>query len=235
MKVYVGTSGWLYDWNLDGDFKWYVRNSGLNAIELNASYYRFPYRNQVISWSKAGKDLRWSIKVHRSITHYRKLSLEAYNIWVKFHKLFEPLEDIIDFYLFQMPPTYVKNVKNVEKIINFVRKADLRGKVAIEFRHESWFNKDTVDLCRKLEITLVSIDSPIASWIIRSNDTVYLRMHGRGDWYVYDYNVEELRDLTARIYSLNPGRVYVFFNNNHWMLENARIMLNILKSTCKRC
>ncbi|RLF12723.1 MAG: DUF72 domain-containing protein, partial [Thermoprotei archaeon] len=39
MRVYIGTSGWLYDWNLDGSLDWYVKNSGLNAVELNASFY----------------------------------------------------------------------------------------------------------------------------------------------------------------------------------------------------
>ena len=37
LRVYVGTSGWAYFWNPDG-LDWYVRNSGLNAVELNASF-----------------------------------------------------------------------------------------------------------------------------------------------------------------------------------------------------
>ncbi|MFP3209319.1 MAG: DUF72 domain-containing protein, partial [Nitrososphaeria archaeon] len=38
MEPYVGTSGWSYAWNPDG-LEWYVRNSGLNAVELNSSFY----------------------------------------------------------------------------------------------------------------------------------------------------------------------------------------------------
>lgn len=73
VKVFVGTSGWLYDWNLDSTFDWYVRNSGLNAVELNASFYRFPFRNQVTSWTRKGSGLRWAVKVHRYITHVKRL------------------------------------------------------------------------------------------------------------------------------------------------------------------
>ncbi|MEM4913906.1 MAG: DUF72 domain-containing protein, partial [Desulfurococcaceae archaeon] len=69
MEVYVGTSGWLYDWNEGASLDWYVEESGLNAVELNASFYRFPFRNQVKGWSIKGSTLRWSVKVHRSITH----------------------------------------------------------------------------------------------------------------------------------------------------------------------
>lgn len=31
MKIYVGTSGWLYSWNEGRSFEWYVENSKLNC------------------------------------------------------------------------------------------------------------------------------------------------------------------------------------------------------------
>ncbi|RLI98826.1 MAG: DUF72 domain-containing protein, partial [Candidatus Aenigmatarchaeota archaeon] len=70
MQVFVGTSGWAYGWNPNG-FDWYIKNSGLNSVELNASFYRFPFPNQVKSWARKTKEfnpsLRWSIKVNRLI------------------------------------------------------------------------------------------------------------------------------------------------------------------------
>ncbi|MGC8556152.1 MAG: DUF72 domain-containing protein, partial [Conexivisphaera sp.] len=66
-EFYVGTSGWSYSWNPDG-IGWYAENSGLNAVELNASFYRFPFPSMVRGWSRRS-GLRWSIKVHRSVTH----------------------------------------------------------------------------------------------------------------------------------------------------------------------
>ncbi|MEM1742154.1 MAG: DUF72 domain-containing protein, partial [Desulfurococcaceae archaeon] len=81
MQVFVGTSGWLYDWNEEASFDWYVKYSGLNAVELNASFYRFPFRNQIKSWSSKGSNLRWSIKVHRSITHFHRMKKTALDIW----------------------------------------------------------------------------------------------------------------------------------------------------------
>jgi uncharacterized protein YecE (DUF72 family) len=47
MKVLVETSGWFYDWYDDGTLDWHVERSGLNVVELNASFYRFPFPNMV--------------------------------------------------------------------------------------------------------------------------------------------------------------------------------------------
>ena len=231
-EVYVGTSGWLYDWNRAGNLDWYVKFSGLNAVELNASFYRFPFRNQVMGWARKGRGLRWSVKVHRSITHYRKLSQEAVNTWKKFRALFEPLEkaEILDFYLFQMPPNYTKSKQNIDKLKNFVELSEIEPKkIAVEFRHRSWFVEDTVKIAEKLGIVLVSIDSPLGVWIRSVNDIIYLRMHGRSEWYAHEYSEEELSEVVERILELNPERIYVFFNNNHWMLENARALLGMLR------
>ncbi len=232
LEVYVGTSGWVYDWNIDGSFEWYLRNSGLNAVELNASFYRFPFPVQVAKWSRMMRyrSIRWSIKVHRSITHLRKLSVESLPTWAKFRKLFEPLEEYVDFYLIQLPPTFKASESNVVKLREFAKSTQLGSKLAIEFRDGSWFKQSTVELCRDLGVTAVSIDSPIGSWIVSSNDIIYLRLHGRLEWYAYEYSEDELESIARSVTGLNPRKVYVFFNNNHWMLENARAMLRILTS-----
>jgi uncharacterized protein YecE (DUF72 family) len=46
MDVFVGTSGWYYDWNKKKNLDWFVQNSSLNTVELNASYYSFPSRTR---------------------------------------------------------------------------------------------------------------------------------------------------------------------------------------------
>jgi uncharacterized protein YecE (DUF72 family) len=232
VEVYVGTSGWVYDWNAGGSLNWYLRNSGLNAVELNASFYRFPFPAQVAKWGRMMRDrsIRWSVKVHRSITHLRKLGAGSLPTWGKFRKLFEPLEDYIDFYLIQLPPMFKADEGNVERLREFARFTQLGGKLAVEFRDRSWFSQDTVELCRSLGVTAVSVDSPIGSWVVSSNGIVYLRLHGRVEWYAYEYSEEELKGLARAVADLNPGKVYVFFNNDHWMLENARAMLRLLTS-----
>ncbi|ABN70523.1 protein of unknown function DUF72 [Staphylothermus marinus F1] len=234
MEVYVGTSGWMYDWNELGSFDWYVKYSGLNAVELNASFYRFPFRNQVLSWSRKGRNLRWSIKVHRSITHYRRLSESALSIWKKFYDLFSPLDKYVDFYLFQMPPNFVYKDRNMDKIKKFYEESGLEERFALEIRHHSWFNEAFINWCSKLGLTLVSIDAPIGTWVVNTNGIIYLRIHGREYWYAYDYNREELEELVEKMIKLKPYKIYVFFNNDHWMLSNARLMKQILEEQIRR-
>ncbi len=232
MEVYIGTSGWLYDWNVEGTLNWYLKFSGLNAVELNASFYRFPYPNQVIGWSKRMKlkSIRWSVKVYRGITHFQKLNVNALNTWRKFYELFKPLDTYIDFYLFQMPPNFKMNNKNIEKLYRFVKTINLGSRFAIEFRDSSWLNNESVEICKKLNITLVSIDAPIGRWIVTSNEIIYLRLHGKDTWYSYDYSYDELNEIADNIIELKPKMLYIFFNNDHWMLENAKTMLKILQN-----
>ncbi|MEM1628264.1 MAG: DUF72 domain-containing protein [Desulfurococcaceae archaeon] len=234
MEIFVGTSGWLYDWNEEATLEWYVRESGLNAVELNASFYRFPFRNQVKSWARKGRRLRWSIKVHRSITHLRKMGDRAIDIWWKFHELFKPMDNIIDFYLFQLPPTFTCKEENLGKISTFNKETRLDNRMAIEFRHSSCFNDRVLEWAIKEGITIVSIDAPIAYWIVKNNDLIYLRMHGREAWYGYEYNEKELEKIAMDIFNLKPNKVYVFLNNDHWMLENARYMKKVLEITMSR-
>lgn len=229
-EVFVGTSGWVYDWNLGGTLDWYAEFSGLNAVELNASFYRFPYRNQVLGWSRRGGRLRWSVKVHRSITHASKMSERALNTWFKFYELFKPLGESIDFFLFQLPPNFTCREELLRRIEVFYGETRLGRRFAVEFRHPSCFTESVVEWGRNLGLTLVSVDSPMISWVEKSNASVYLRLHGRGEWYAYEYDYSELKELAEKALRLSPDKIYVFFNNDHWMLENAKTMLSILKS-----
>jgi len=53
-------------------------------------------------------------------------------------------------------------------------------------------------------------------------------MHGRTSWYSHRYTYEELKEIASRIRDADPKKVYIFFNNNHNMLDNARSMKEIL-------
>ena len=232
-EVFVGTSGWMYDWNRGGSFTWYVENSKLNAVELNASFYRFPYPSQVLGWARRSRRLRWSVKVHRSITHMRKLSEKAVEIWRKFGKLFNPLDEHIDFYLFQMPPNFSATDANLDRVSNFIKMTNLGRRFAIEFRHLSWFKPELSEFISNLGAVYVSVDSPIITWISSSNGIIYLRMHGKTEWYAHDYSKLELEKIVEEMTAYQPMKIYVFFNNDHWMLENARLMLEIMRRRLK--
>lgn len=227
MKIYTGTSGWMYDWNEGGNFEWFVQNSGLNSVELNVSFYRFPFPNQIKSWATKAGNIRFSVKVHRKITHLLKLNEAAITVWNDFKSLFSPLEPKIDFYLFQMPPSF--SPEYLERIKTFFNSVEQRHKIAIEFRHPGWFEKKMVKEVEKTGLVFVSVDSPqIQEFIVKTNDVVYLRFHGRKSWYNYNYSKKELESICKKIHSLKPELIYAYFNNNHSMLSNAREFFQML-------
>jgi uncharacterized protein YecE (DUF72 family) len=222
MKVFIGTSGWSYNWNEGNSLEWYVNNSDLNAIELNMSFYRFPYPNMVKSWLKKGKQLAWVIKVHRSITHYKKLNKESYVIFKRFQEIFKPLEKYIHYYLLQLSPRF----NNIDTLDLFIDECKCE-KLCVEFRNQSFFNDDIIKWAKKKGILIVSIDAPNMPQKIMSNRIIYERIHGITDWYSHNYSREELLNIKNRILNCNPEQIYLFFNNNHAMLENAKTMHNL--------
>ncbi|MGC9099052.1 MAG: DUF72 domain-containing protein [Candidatus Micrarchaeia archaeon] len=227
MELYVGTSGWLYSWNEGRSLDWYVASSGLNAVELNASFYRFPYPNQVKHWASIGKDLAWSIKVNRLITHQYKLSKNSYGTLKKFFNLFSPLEKSISYYLFQLPPSVTPNIiGNVEDLLKHF---PIKEKFALEARSDAWLNEEVYKKLSEIGVTFVSIDAPFAKVIKKTSDNIYLRLHGRKSWYSYNYSEKELAEVLSMIKGEKPRKAFVFFNNNHDMLSNARKMLELAK------
>ena len=228
MEFYVGTSGWFYPWNEKRSLEWYTVNSGLNAIELNASFYRFPSLTAVESWAEKAQSLRWSVKVNRSITHNFKFTDEAFPYWERFCELFKPLDLNMDFFLFQLPPSLTP--ESASRIEKFFERTELGERFALEVRNSKWFSKEYEVWAEKLGLTLVSVDSPeLPRDIFDTSGVVYVRMHGRKAWYAHLYSRKELVDVAKRIVQCKPRKAYVFFNNDHGMLENSREMLSVLK------
>ncbi|MFB6490039.1 MAG: DUF72 domain-containing protein [Thermoproteus sp. AZ2] len=216
-EVYVGTSGWAYSWNPDG-LEWYAKYSGLNAVEVNSTFYRMPTKSAVDRWRSVGAALRWSVKVYRYITHVKRLADPS--PWREFKSVVEPLRP--DFYLFQLPPQFKCDEERLRRIEPLAE--ELGPRAAVEFRDPSCYERP-----RELGVTIVSIDSPIGVYLVDNDGVVYLRMHGRAAWYAYEYSEEELREIARALEDLSPKKVYVFFNNDHAMLDNARALLRLLK------
>jgi len=222
MKLYTGTSGWSYPWNPDG-LEWYM-STGLNAVELNSSFYHFPYKNSIASWKRKteGKDFRWSVKVNKNITHTHKLNEGSYGLWRRFLDLFRPLDDNVDFYLFQLPPSFKGSDENMDRIERFVDQSGIedRARIAVEPRDAGWL--DYAGAFRTLGVTLVSVDCPDFQWILNTSDASYLRFHGHKEWYAYTYSDKELAEFADKQRALGCDRNYAFFNNDTGMLENTR-------------
>ena len=199
-------------------------NQGFNSVEINASFYRFPIQSWVKTWLTAPEDFSFSIKVHRSITHYTKLKNRSLELWNRFRQPLESLEKKIDFWLFQMPSNYKYKQENLEAIRAFFEKTNLRNKAVIEFRDTSWWK--AVKEIANIGIVFCSVDAPgFPHSLMSTNGAVYLRLHGSKEWYNYIYSEKELDNILSRIKKLKADKNMIYLNNDHGMLQNGRYLL----------
>ena len=221
----IGTSGYTYFWNEANPtpFKWYI-NQGFNSVEINASFYRFPTQNWIKTWLTAPKDFSFSIKVHRSVTHYTRLKNRSLELWNRFRQSLESLEKKIDFWLFQMPSNYKYKQENLEAIRAFFEKTNLQNKAVIEFRDSSWW--EAVKEITNIGIVFCSVNAPgLPHNLMSTNGAAYLRLHGSTEWYNYIYSEKELDNILSRIKKLKADKKMIYLNNDHGMLQNGRYLL----------
>jgi uncharacterized protein YecE (DUF72 family) len=228
--ILVGTSGYSYSWNegIPTPFKWYL-SQGFNSVEINASFYRFPTESWLKTWMSAPSDFTFSIKVHRSITHYNRMKGKSYQLWQRFKSTFSLIEKNIDFWLFQMPPDYKYNKENLQTIRNFLARTSLRNKAVIEFRNASWWTHSGE--VKKLNIIFCSVDAPnLPNDLMAENGALYLRLHGSTKWYSSIYSEKELDDTLEKIKKLNVDKSAIYLNNDHGMLMNGLYLLKNISS-----
>ena len=243
-KIRIGTSGYSYSWNKakPDAFEWYI-GQGFNSVEINYSFYRFPQVTSIKLWrAKAPKDFTFSIKVHRSVTHYNRLKKpRSIQLWDEFLKNFEPLENKIDFWLFQMPANFKFKPENLERVKSFFNSESImhqiisRKKAVIEFRDSSWWNEPALEEIEKAGIVFCSVDAPsVPNEIITTSDAIYLRLHGTKTWYNYLCPEERLNEIVSDMLGKQAQKKAIYLNNDHGMLENGLFLMKSFFTKTKR-
>lgn len=180
MNVYVGTSGWSYqEWKgsfypakLPANAMLHYYASRFSTVEVNNSFYRIPRESVLAGWAEqVSPGFRFVMKASRRITHHHRLS-DADGSLGYFLKAITPLGPRLGPTLFQLPPTFQKDL---DRLQTFLDRLPKRWPAAIEFRHESWFDDSTYELLRSRGVALVGVDEdpddgpgapviPTASW-----------------------------------------------------------------------
>ncbi len=214
MKLHVGTSGYSYkEWK--GNFypedlpakemlSYYSRR--LPAVEINNTFYRLPQPSMIENWNaQVPARFRFSIKATQRITHIKRLN----NVADETKYLLETaslLEQRLGVVLFQLPPNFKKDVERLKAFLDLLQ-PDLR--TAFEFRHESWFDDETLDLLRAGDCALVVSDTdekPLTE-IIRTARWGYLRLRRTA----YDEN--DLGEWMKRVQDQKWKDAFVFFKH----------------------
>lgn len=219
-KYHFGCSGWSYgDWI--GKFysdectqktmlEEYARR--FDTVEINMSFYRLPFEGLVKSWkARTSEGFLFCPKLSRQITHIKKLrgSGELASTFVeRMAILGKKLGPI----LIQLPPSLKPNKVVLE---SFLAALPDDRRFAIEFRNESWFTDDIRSALEKYGIATCLVDSPklnVDNEVTASFS--YVRWHGRGSWYSYDYSKSEIDEWAKKLRSLPVSEVFGYWNND---------------------
>ncbi|WP_432711598.1 DUF72 domain-containing protein [Pedobacter sp.] len=227
-KFYTGTSGLLlpvpnkeyYPEAFKDKSRLCYYGSLFNSIEVNSSFYKVPMASTVTKWAaETPEDFRFTFKLWRDITHSKGLVFLAKDISM-FMERIEGAGAKKGCLLVQFPGSIKPvHVRELEQLLMQIVLADpyRAWKVAIEFRHQSWYQSDTYDLLKSLKMGLVLHDKLVVggAMIEQATDFVYLRFHGPGGNYRGSYDDNFLYEYASYIKEwLEDGKqVYTYFNN----------------------
>ena len=166
-EVYVGCAKWnkqdlknFYPPKTKDELSYYSKQ--FNSIELNATYYRSPSKENVESWAnKTPKDFKFFPKIPQSISHYGRLQ----NVTDKLNEYLDAValfEEKLGMIFLQIHENFAP--KDFEKLENFIQNFPKGYPLAVELRHEDWFSNEEnfnrlVSLLEKHNISNIIVDT----------------------------------------------------------------------------
>src|SRR5215813_9562461 len=214
MNLFVGTSGYSYkEWK--GNFypedlpakemlSYYSRR--LPAVEINNTFYRLPQATMVENWkAQVPESFRFSIKAAQKITHIKRLR----NVNEETRYLMDTaalLQERLGVVLFQLPPNMKKDA---ERLREFLGLTGAPCRMAFEFRNETWFDDETLDLLKKTDSALVvsDTDKKPLDRIINTASWGYLRLRRT------NYDENDLIQWSQRVREQEWKDAFVFFKH----------------------
>lgn len=240
MKWHIGCSGFHYD-HWKGRFypvelpktKWFnYYCQHFSTLELNVTFYRFPRLSVLQGWyDKSPADFRFSVKVYRGITHFKKFN-DTTDLVTRFYEVVnDGLREKLGPVLFQMPPNFVYSDERLERVLNSLDPSFIN---VFEPRHASWWQPIVFDQLAKRNISFSGMSHPaLPGDVIQNTPEIYYRFHGVPLLYTSSYSTEVLQQVIDSIEN-NPSakESWIYFNNDSQVaaIENAKGMIGLIKS-----
>jgi len=187
MRIITGTSGFAYkEWKggfypaelpASGMLRYYAER--LNGVEINNTFYRMPRPDVLAQWAAdVPADFTFVLKASQQITHRKRLKDVGEPVSY-FLRTAAVLGDRLGPTLVQLPPNMKKDVARLDAFLDVVPPG---ARIAVEFRHASWFDDDVyaslhahaAALCLAEADDLVTPRIATASWgYLRLRRVVY--------------------------------------------------------------
>jgi uncharacterized protein YecE (DUF72 family) len=219
-----------------GHLEFYAKE--FETVEINSSFYRMPSEHAMETWrDSVPRSFVFAVKMNQYITHRKRLILddESKRYLKTFMSRCQLLEGKLGPILIQLPPSFKDNYDRLNDFFKHYKtltdKLKFKPKSAIEFRHESWFTKQTYDLLTDYGIALVLLDNLEKQFF--STDFAYVRMHGNKK-HESEYLEKQLKEFKAEtnVFPKKVKKIFVYFNNDYsaYAIENARFLKVLVES-----
>ena len=215
MRILAGSSGFAYKpWKgpfypddlADKEMLGYY--SGLlPTVEINNTFYRLPKPSVVAAWGEQVPDnFLFTLKASRRITHFSRLKNAEEPVGM-FTDSASELGGKLGVLLFQLPP----NMKaDTERLAIFLKSLPADMRIAMEFRHASWFEEPIYEILRQHNAALVITDTVVeekCTPLVRTASWGYLRLRRP------DYSDDDLRRWVDTIGGENWNDAFVYFKH----------------------
>jgi uncharacterized protein YecE (DUF72 family) len=214
VQTWIGTSGFSYDeWK--GSFypekmaskdmlRYYAER--FPTVEINNTFYRMPKEDVLKGWAdQVPESFRFVIKGPQKITHIARLK-ECGELLAYLFRVTAALGARLGPILFQLPPNFKKDVPRLEA---FFAAMPSKRRIAVEFRHVSWFDDETYEALKKNGAALCVADTgeePVAP-LVPTADWGYLRLRRE------EFSDAELKQWAKRIREQPWSDAYVFLKH----------------------
>ena len=157
-EVYIGCAKWnkndlkgFYPKGTKDELEYYAKQ--FNSIELNATYYNTPSKDQIVKWKeKTTPNFKFFPKITQSISHYSRL-LNTDEKVMAFTDAVAMLEEKLGMIFLQMHENF--KPKDFDRLAHFLQSFPKGFPLAVEVRNEEWFADQTIfnNYCQLLEQT----------------------------------------------------------------------------------
>lgn len=143
MEVYVGCAKWnktdlknFYPKGTKDELTYY--STQFNSIELNATFYNAPSKEQVLVWKgKTPEGFKFFPKITNSISHFKRL-IETKQAVEEYCDAVAGLEEKLGMVFLQMHDNF--KPRDFDRVIKFIDEFPKVIPLAIEVRNEDWFS-----------------------------------------------------------------------------------------------
>jgi uncharacterized protein YecE (DUF72 family) len=222
VPVLIGTSGWQYRHWRETFYPRGVQQADwlghyaarFATVEVNNAFYRLPEAGTFARWAQATpEDFVFAVKASRFLTHVRRLREPEGPVRLLLERA-RSLGPKLGPVLLQLPPTFKADVDRLAATLTAFG-AGVR--VAVEFRHRSWFSADVRALLEEHGAALCLADRKgPATPLWRTADWAFLRMHeGRASPHPC-YGRDARERWAGRLAELwgPTADAFVYFNND---------------------